>query len=60
MDKLHLLSTLIIVRLLDIIKDPFYPQEKDGEFFGDETSYVIKALIYLANYPIRYPLKFID
>jgi hypothetical protein len=51
MDKAHPLSTLIIVRSLDIKKDHFHPQEVGEETFGPEVPYlsVIGALMYLAN-----------
>ncbi|XP_049381128.1 secreted RxLR effector protein 161-like [Solanum stenotomum] len=51
MDKSHPLSTSMVVRSLDIKKDPFRPQEKDEEIFGDETPYLnaIRALMHLAN-----------
>lgn len=41
----------MIVRSLDINKDPFRPQEKDEEILGDLTPYlsIIGALMYLAN-----------
>jgi len=41
----------MVVRSLDINKDPFRPQEKDEELLGDETPYIsaIWALMYLAN-----------
>ncbi|XP_049399681.1 secreted RxLR effector protein 161-like [Solanum stenotomum] len=41
----------MVVRSLDINKDPFRPQEKDEEILGDETPYLsaIGALMYLAN-----------
>ena len=40
MDKSHQLSTLMIVKSLDINKDRFRPQEKDEEVLGDETPYL--------------------
>ncbi|XP_070020759.1 secreted RxLR effector protein 161-like [Nicotiana sylvestris] len=51
MDNAHLLSTAMVVRSLDINKDPFRPQENDEELVGDETPYLsaIGALMYLAN-----------
>ena len=41
----------MVVRSLDINKDPFRPQEKDEEVLGDETPYLsaIGVLMYLAN-----------
>ena len=51
MNKSHLLSTPMVVRSLDINKDPFQPQKKDEEVLGEETPYlsVIGALMFLAN-----------
>ncbi|XP_070046399.1 uncharacterized mitochondrial protein AtMg00810-like [Nicotiana tomentosiformis] len=51
MDKAHPLSTPMVVRSLDINKDPFRPHENDGELLGDETPYLsaIGALMHLAN-----------
>ncbi|XP_075106887.1 secreted RxLR effector protein 161-like [Nicotiana tabacum] len=41
----------MVVRSLDINKDPFRPQENDEELVGNETPYLsaIGALMYLAN-----------
>jgi len=52
MDKSHSLCTPMVVRSLDVDKDPFRPQEKDEELLGLEVPYlsVIGALMYLANY----------
>ncbi|KAK4388340.1 hypothetical protein Sango_2440600 [Sesamum angolense] len=51
MDKSHPLSTLMIVRSLDVKKDPFRPQESDEELLGPEVPYfAIGALVYLANH----------
>mgnify|MGYP003555667314 CR=1 FL=1 len=51
MDKSHPLSTPMVVRSLDINKDPFRPQEKDEEILGDETPYLsaIRELMHFAN-----------
>ncbi|XP_070017210.1 secreted RxLR effector protein 161-like [Nicotiana sylvestris] len=51
MDNAHPLSTSMVVRSLDINKDPFQLQENDEELVGDETPYLntIRALMYLAN-----------
>ena len=51
MDGAHLLSTLMVVRSLDVNKDPFRPQEKNEELLGPEVPYLsaIGALIYLTN-----------
>ncbi|KAK2434187.1 putative mitochondrial protein [Trifolium repens] len=52
MDKSHPLSTPMVVRSLDVEKDPFKPKEKDKELLGPEVPYLsaIGALLYLANY----------
>ena len=52
MDKCHPLSTLMVVRSLDVEKDPFRPREKDEELLSPEVPYLrtIGALMYLANY----------
>ena len=51
MDEAHPLSTPMVVRSLDVNKDPFRPQEKDEEILGSEVPYLsaIGALMYLAN-----------
>ena len=51
MDEAHPLSTPMVVRSLDVNKDPFRPQEKDEEILGSEVLYLseIGALMYLAN-----------
>ena len=48
MDKSHPLNTLMVVRPLGILNDPFRPQENEEELL-DEAPYltVIKALIIL-------------
>ncbi|XP_075084817.1 secreted RxLR effector protein 161-like [Nicotiana tabacum] len=50
MDTTHPLSTPMVVRSLDINKDPFRPQENVKELVGDETPYLnaIGVLMYLA------------
>ena len=47
MDKCQPLSTPVVVRSLDIEKDPFRPREKDAEFLGPEVPYLseIEALM---------------
>ena len=52
MDKSHSLYTPMVVRSLDVDKDPFRPQKKDEELLGPEVPYLsaIGALMYLANY----------
>ena len=51
MDKSHPLSSHMVVRSLDVKKDPFRPCEKGEELLGPEVSYLsaIDALMYLAN-----------
>ena len=51
MDKAHPLSSLMIVRSLDVKKDSFRPCKKNEELLGLEVQYlsVIGALMYLAN-----------
>ena len=51
MDKAHPLSSPMIVRSLDVKKDPFRPCENGEELLGPEVSYIcaIGALMYLAN-----------
>ncbi|KAL0392725.1 UNVERIFIED_CONTAM: Retrovirus-related Pol polyprotein from transposon TNT 1-94 [Sesamum radiatum] len=52
MDKSHPFSTPMVVRSLDVKKDPFRPRESDEEFLGPEVPYLsaIGALMYLANH----------
>ena len=56
MDKAHPLSTPMVVRLLEINKDPF---ENDEELFGLEVPYLstIGALIYLVSHT-RHDISF--
>ena len=51
MDKAHPLSSLMVIRSLDVKKNPFRPCEKDEELLGPKVPYIsaIGALIYLAN-----------
>ena len=51
MDEAHPLITPMVVRSLDVNKDPFQTQEKDEEILGSEVPYLsaIGALMYLAN-----------
>ena len=51
MDKAHPLSSPMVVRSLDVEKDPFRPCEKGEELLGPEVPYLsaINALMYLAN-----------
>jgi ribonuclease HI len=52
MDKSHPLPTPMVVRSLDVEKDPFRPREDGEELLGPEVPYLsaIGALMYLANY----------
>nr|KYP65759.1 Copia protein [Cajanus cajan] len=52
MDKSHSFYTSMVVRSLDVNKDPFRLQEKDEEILAPEVPYLgaIGALMYLANY----------
>jgi hypothetical protein len=51
MDNAHPLSTPMVVRSLDVNKDPFRPYENNDEILGPEVPYLsaIGALMYLAN-----------
>ena len=51
MDKSFPLSTPMVVRSLDVTKDPFRPKEDNEELLGPEVPYLsaIGALMYLAN-----------
>ncbi|XP_059294563.1 secreted RxLR effector protein 161-like [Lycium ferocissimum] len=51
MDNAHPLSTLMVVRSLEVTKDPFRPQEENKELLGPAVPYLsaIGALMYLAN-----------
>ena len=52
MDKSHPLSSPMVVRSLEVTKDPFRPKEENEELLGPEVPYLcaICALMYLANY----------
>lgn len=52
MEKAHPLSTPMIVRSLEVDKDPFRPCENDEEVLGPEVPYLsaIGALMYLAGH----------
>ena len=52
MDKSHPFSSPMVVRLLEVTKDPFRPKEENEELLGPEVPYLsaIGALMYLANY----------
>ncbi|KAL2235502.1 UNVERIFIED_CONTAM: Retrovirus-related Pol polyprotein from transposon TNT 1-94, partial [Sesamum indicum] len=51
MDKAHPLSTPMVVRSLDVNKDPFRPPAYNDEILGPEVPYLsaIGALMYVAN-----------
>jgi hypothetical protein len=51
MENAHPLSTPMVVRSLDVKKDPFRPQEDDKEILDPEVPYLsaIGTLMYLAN-----------
>lgn len=51
MDKIYLPSTLLVIRSLEVNKDPFHPQEEGEPLLGPEVPYMsgIGALMYLAN-----------
>ncbi|XP_074337707.1 secreted RxLR effector protein 161-like [Apium graveolens] len=51
MDKAHPLTTPMVVRSLEVEKDPFCPRKQDEETLGPEVPYLsaIGALMYLAN-----------
>ena len=51
MDKSHHLSSPMVVRSLEVTKDPFWPKEENEEFLGPEVQYLsaIGTLMYLAN-----------
>ena len=52
MDKSHPLSSPMVVRSLEVTKDPFWPKEENEELLGSEVLYLsaIGALMYLVNY----------
>ena len=52
MDNAHPLSTPMVVRSLDVNKDPFRPRMDDEELLGPEVPYLsaIGALMYLASH----------
>ena len=52
MDKSHPLSSPMVVRSLEVTKDPFRPKEENEELLCPEVPYrsAIGALMYFANY----------
>ena len=52
MDKSHPLNSPMVVRSLEVTKDPFRPKKKNEELLDPEVPYLsaICALMYLANY----------
>jgi hypothetical protein len=51
MDKAHPLSTLMVVRSLDVKKNPFRPREDNKELLDPKVPYLnaIGTLMYLVN-----------
>ena len=51
MDKTHPLSSPMVVRSLDVKKNPFLPSKKNEELLDPEVPYpsVIDALMYLGS-----------
>ena len=51
MDKTYPTKTLLVVRSIDVEKDPFRPREEGEEVLGPHVPYLsaIEALMYLAN-----------
>jgi Reverse transcriptase (RNA-dependent DNA polymerase) len=51
MDKTHPLSTPMVIRSLDVKKDPYRPQKNNKKVLGPEVPYLsaIGALMYLTN-----------
>ncbi|KAL8155915.1 hypothetical protein AgCh_001101 [Apium graveolens] len=51
MDKAHPITTPMVVRSLEVEKDPLHPRKQDEETLGPEVPYLsaIGALMYLAN-----------
>ena len=56
MDKSHPVSSPMVVRSLEVTKDPFRPKEETEELLGPEVPCLsaIGALMYLANYTRLY------
>ena len=50
--KSHPLNSPMVVRSLEVTKDPFRPKKENEELLGPEVPYLsaIGALMYLANY----------
>jgi hypothetical protein len=51
MNKSYPAKTSMVVRSLDVEKDPFRPREEGEEILGPHVPYlsVVRALMYLAN-----------
>ena len=51
MDKIHPLSTPMVIRSFDVSKDPFQPLEDNQEPLDPKVPYLsaIRTLMYLAN-----------
>ena len=52
MDKSHPLSSPMVVKSLEVTKDPFWPKEENEKLLGPKVPYLsaIGALMYLENY----------
>ena len=65
MDKSHPLGSPMIVRSLEVTKDPFRLKEENEELLGPEVPYLsaIGALMYLTNYTrpdIAFSINFLE
>ena len=51
MDKSYPVNSNIVIRSLEVNKDPFRPKEENEELLGPKVPYLsaISALMYLAN-----------
>jgi hypothetical protein len=51
MNECHPLKTLMIIRSLEVDKDPFRPMEEDEQGLGPKVPYLsaMGTLMYLAN-----------
>ena len=63
--KSHPLNSPMVVRSLEVTKDPFRPKEENEELLGPEVPYLsaIGALMYLANYTrpdIAFSVNFLE
>ena len=62
MDKSHSVNSPMVVRSLEVNKDPFHLKEENEELFGPKVPYlsVIGALMYLANCTRPYIAFFVN